>query len=157
MLYALGLGIGADPLDEAQLRFVYEKDLQVLPTFGGVLGYPGFWPKDHPELGITWQRLLNGEQGIEVHRPFPSRGKVVGSLRIDAVVDKGEGKGAVIYTRRDVCDAITGDLLCSVTNSVVCRADGGFGGPSARPKPSPRRPSGHRTVSSSKPPSRRRH
>ena len=27
MLYALGVGIGADPVDENQLRFVYEKDL----------------------------------------------------------------------------------------------------------------------------------
>ena len=131
MLYALGLGLGADPLDEDQLGFVYEKDLKVLPTFGGVLGYPGFWPKAHPELGITWQRLLNGEQGIEIHRPFPPNGEVVGSMTIERIVDKGVGKGMLIYTKRDVRDQASGDLLCSVSNTMVCRDDGGFGGPTA--------------------------
>jgi len=33
MIYALGLGLPSDPLDERQLAFVYEKDLAVLPTF----------------------------------------------------------------------------------------------------------------------------
>jgi hypothetical protein len=32
ILYALGLGYGADPLCEAELPFVYEKDLVCLPT-----------------------------------------------------------------------------------------------------------------------------
>ncbi len=131
MLYALGLGLGGDPLNEDQLGFVYEKDLKVLPTFGGVLGYPGFWPKAHPELGITWQRLLNGEQGIEIHRPFPPSGEVVGSMTIERIVDKGVGKGMLIYTRRDVRDQASGDLLCTVSNTMFCRADGGFGGPTA--------------------------
>lgn len=135
MLYALGLGLGSDPLDERELAFVYEGGLRALPTVGGVLGYPGFWPKEHPELGITWQRLLNGEQGIEIHRPFPVRGKVVGKLRVDRVVDKGAGKGALIYTSRDVTDAATDELLCTVTNTIFCRADGGFGGGAEPVKP----------------------
>jgi hypothetical protein len=42
-LYALGTGLGADPMDEAQLRFVYEKDLAALPTMAIILGYPGPW------------------------------------------------------------------------------------------------------------------
>ena len=37
MLYALGLGFGADPMDMKQLRFVYEKSLQVLPTMPVVM------------------------------------------------------------------------------------------------------------------------
>ena len=41
MLYALGLGIGVDPLDARALRHVYEKDLQVFPTMPLVLGSPG--------------------------------------------------------------------------------------------------------------------
>jgi hypothetical protein len=46
MLYALGVGLGLDPLDEDQLAFVYEKNLKVLPTMAVVLGYPGFWAKE---------------------------------------------------------------------------------------------------------------
>jgi hypothetical protein len=41
-LYALGLGLGADPLDETELSFVYERSLRALPTMAVVLGYPGF-------------------------------------------------------------------------------------------------------------------
>ena len=32
MLYALGTGMGQDPLDRDELRFVYERDLRVLPS-----------------------------------------------------------------------------------------------------------------------------
>lgn len=43
MLYALGIGLGQDPEDTRQLRYVYEKDLCAFPTMSVVLGYPGFW------------------------------------------------------------------------------------------------------------------
>ncbi len=32
MLYALGVGLGADPMDERQLRFVYEEGLKAMPS-----------------------------------------------------------------------------------------------------------------------------
>src|SRR5665213_3735578 len=37
MLYALGIGLGADPLDEKELAFVYEKGLKAFPTAATVL------------------------------------------------------------------------------------------------------------------------
>ncbi|MEE8545998.1 MAG: 3-alpha,7-alpha,12-alpha-trihydroxy-5-beta-cholest-24-enoyl-CoA hydratase, partial [Alphaproteobacteria bacterium] len=39
MLYALGLGLGADPVDRRGLRFVTEKGLEALPTMATVLGW----------------------------------------------------------------------------------------------------------------------
>src|SRR5256885_11088609 len=33
IFYALSLGLGQNPVDEDELRFVYEKDLKILPTF----------------------------------------------------------------------------------------------------------------------------
>ncbi len=39
ILYALGLGFGADPTDMDQLRFVYEQNIQTLPTMKLILGY----------------------------------------------------------------------------------------------------------------------
>ena len=39
MLYALGLGLGQDPLNADELAFVYEKNLKVLPTFALMQGY----------------------------------------------------------------------------------------------------------------------
>src|SRR6266540_6557030 len=46
ILYALGLGLGHDPLDADELPFVYEKSIKLLPTFAVVLGWPGFWARD---------------------------------------------------------------------------------------------------------------
>ena len=40
MFYALSLGLGADPLDDGQLRFVYEKGLAAFPTMSVVKCLP---------------------------------------------------------------------------------------------------------------------
>src|SRR5436305_647567 len=66
ILYALGLGLGSDPVDEEQLRFVYERDLRALPTMAVVLAYPGFWLRE-PGAGVNWKKILHGEQGIVWH------------------------------------------------------------------------------------------
>ena len=139
MLYALGLGLGAD---DADLPYVYEDGLRTLPTFGGVLGYPGFWIKEHPHLGMDWRRVLNGEQSIRLHGPLPREGRVVGELRVTDVVDKGPGKDCLVYTVREVRAESDGAPVCDVMNTIVLRGHGGFGGPSARagspPAPPPR-------------------
>lgn len=134
ILYALGLGFGLDPLDESQLDFVYEKHLKVLPSFGVVLAHPGFWMQD-PETGIDWMKVVHGEQRLELHRPLQPRGSVVAENRIVDIVDKGAGRGALIYIERRVFDSTNGDLLCVSTQTAFCRGDGGFGGP---PRPQPR-------------------
>ena len=41
MLYALGVGLGHDPMNEDELAFVYEKKLKVLPTMATVVGHSG--------------------------------------------------------------------------------------------------------------------
>jgi acyl dehydratase len=133
ILYALGIGLGHDPLNAHELDFVYEKNLKPLPTFAAVLGYPGFWIRDLP-TGIDWVRLVNGEQGITLHRPLTPQGTVIGRTRIVEVIDKGAGKGALVYTERKVTDKASGALIATVTQTTFCRADGGFGGP---PRESP--------------------
>lgn len=139
ILYALGIGLGNDPLDEKQLRFVYEKSLQVLPTYPVVLGYPGFWMKD-PGTGVDWVRLVHGEQGIQIHRLPPSQGEVIGRTRVTGIVDKGAGKGALVYTERELTNAENGELLATLTSTTFCRGDGGFGGPNGPVKPVPQLP-----------------
>lgn len=135
MLYALGVGVGHDPIDRAQLDFVYEKNLKALPTFACLLGYPGFWVKDL-DTGIDWVRIVNGEQGFTLNAPIKPRGTVVGKTRILDVIDKGAGKGAVVYTERKITDKASGELIATVTQTTFCRADGGFGGlPREQPAP----------------------
>jgi acyl dehydratase len=135
MLYALGVGLGHDPADRAQLDFVYEKNLKALPTFACLLGYPGFWVRDL-DTGIDWVKIVNGEQGFKLNAPVKPRGTVVGKTRIVDVIDKGEGKGAVVYTERKITDKASGELIATVTQTTFCRADGGFGGPPRESPPS---------------------
>lgn len=125
ILYALGLGLGQDPMDRAQLRFVYEDGLQALPTLALVLGYPGFWAKD-PATGIDWVKLLHGEQSLELHAPLPAAGTVIGRTRVTALVDKGAGKGALMYSQRDIAEAGSGRLLAVSRSVSFLRGDGGF-------------------------------
>jgi acyl dehydratase len=125
MLYALGLGLGYDPMDEQQLSFVYEKNLKALPTMAVVLGYPGFWIKD-PASGIDWVRIVHGEQSLTLHRPLPVAGTVVGRSRIRALVDKGKDKGALLVQQRALHDKASGELLATLDHVTFCRGDGGF-------------------------------
>jgi acyl dehydratase len=134
ILYALGVGLGHDPLNEDELPFVYDKNLKVLPTFAVVLGWPGFWPRDL-DTGIDWVKLVAGEQGLVLHRPLPPRGAIVGRNRVTEVIDKGPGKGALVYSERVVTDKASGEKLATVTQTTFCRGDGGFGGPPRQAPP----------------------
>lgn len=134
ILYALGLGFGADPMDRDQLRFVYEEGLRALPTMATVLAYPGQFAKN-PESGIDWKRVVHGEQSVVIHKPLLPAATVVGRTVVEEIVDKGAGKGALLYTRRDVRDKETGELLASLRSTSFLRGDGGFGGPSGPTRP----------------------
>ena len=134
ILYALGVGLGADPMDPDQLRFVYEDGLKALPTMAAVLAYPGFWAKD-PATGIDWKKVLHGEMGVIIHKPLPAAATVIGRTVIDEIIDKGEGRGALLYSHRDVRDKETGQLLATLTSTSFLRGDGGFGGPSGPTRP----------------------
>jgi len=127
ILYALGVGLGQDPLDEDQLAFVYEKTLKVLPTFPVVQGYSPYTLR-RPELGITWTHVVHGEHAVRVHEPIAPQGTVLGRSRILDVIDKGAGKGALIYSERRIIDKASGKLLATINQTTFCRADGGFGG-----------------------------
>nr|WP_315593197.1 MaoC/PaaZ C-terminal domain-containing protein [uncultured Cupriavidus sp.] len=137
ILYALGLGIGADPIDERQLRFVYEKDLVTLPTMAAVLASPGSWMRDRKELGIDFLKLVHGEQSVTLHKTLPAAGSLVGSSRVTRIVDKGAGKGAILHVEKTLRDAASGDHLATAEQVLFLRGDGGFsengGGDEAAP------------------------
>ncbi|WP_213956892.1 MaoC/PaaZ C-terminal domain-containing protein [Variovorax sp. dw_954] len=126
-LYALGLGIGSDPLDEDELPYVYEERAQApVPSQCVVLGWPELWHAD-PATGIDWVRILHGEMGFELHRPLPLNASIRATHGIRAVVDKGVGRGALIHFDTDIADAHTGDALASLRSTQFLRGDGGCG------------------------------
>ena len=128
ILYALGVGLGSDPGDAKQLRYVYEDGLQALPTMAIILGYPGPWHAKG-DLGITRSHVVHGEQGLRIVKPLPVEGDITGKTRITGVVDKGKDKGALVMTECTVREKASGDTVCTLTSTTFCRADGGFGGP----------------------------
>lgn len=132
ILYALGIGIGADPMDETQLRFVYEKDLRAVPTQALVLALPGMWVRDS---GLDYAKVVHGEQSAEFHAPIPAEGEVSATLRITDIIDKGEGKGALVYAERVLRDVATGTKLATLRQSIFARGDGGIGGPAKAQPP----------------------
>ena len=137
ILYALGVGIGADALDPKQLRFTYEKELVALPTMAAVLASPGAWMRDRGELGIDFLKLVHGEQGVTLHAPLPAAATLIGRSRVARIVDKGQGKGAVLHVEKELSDEATGRLIATSEQVLFLRGDGGFskngGGDEAAP------------------------
>ncbi len=136
ILYALGLGHGAEPTDPAALRHVLEDGLVAVPTMAVVLANPGPWTRD-PRTGIDWVKALHGEQGLVIHATLPPEGRVRGRCRVSGIIDKGPGRGALLMQERELFDAATGALLATRTTTSFLRGDGGCGAP---PREQPRPP-----------------
>ena len=137
MLYALGVGLGADPMDEKQLRFVTEKNLAALPTMAVILAAPHAWVK---KTGTGFgTKTVHGEQMLVLHKPLPVEGVLVGVPKLVSVIDKGiengKNRGAILVTERKVYDKKSGDLLSTLVSTSFCRDDGGFGGPTGPSRP----------------------
>jgi acyl dehydratase len=140
MLYALGIGMGSDPMDEGELKFVLEKSLQAVPTMASVLGTPGFWWRD-PRTGADWVKLVHGEQSLRVFKPLPAAATVVASNRVLSVTDKGPGKGAIVLIERELRDRTDDALIAQNRTLSFLRGDGGYsqksGGSDPGPEPLP--------------------
>ncbi|WP_116206108.1 MaoC/PaaZ C-terminal domain-containing protein [Amycolatopsis circi] len=128
LLYHLAVGAGADPVAERELRYTYERDLRVLPTFATVAAnLRTFEPPalKFPGVDVDLAKVLHGKQEIELHRPIPVEGKAVARTRIADVFDKG--KAAVLVQETEVADE-SGAPLWTARSSIFARGEGGFGG-----------------------------
>jgi acyl dehydratase len=131
LLYALSVGMGRDITPE--LNFVYEKNLQALPTLTTVIAWDDSWQE---RTGMNISKIVHGEQRVTLHRPLAPSGRVVAKLRIANVFDKGPGRGAVLLAETSLRDGATGEPLATLLSTIFARGDGGFGGPTGRgPEP----------------------
>lgn len=126
MLYALGIGLGADPLNEDELPFVYEKDLRAVPTLATVVAWGAGVSTER--LGVDYKLVLHGEEETILHRPMPGSGELIANSSVVQVYDKGVGKGAVIVRRTDLLDAADGLPIATINRTTFARGDGGSGG-----------------------------
>ncbi|WGR93389.1 MaoC family dehydratase N-terminal domain-containing protein [Bradyrhizobium sp. ISRA443] len=129
MLYALGIGMGSDPLNEKELQFVNEtfatpKPLKVVPTFASVCA----WGARPGIIDLNRVMVLDGERDITFHKPMPVAASVTADARVRGVYDKKE-KGAIIQNEVVIRDG-NGDKIVTIVSSTFARGDGGFGGPS---------------------------
>ena len=135
ILYALGVGLGRDPTAAEDLPFLLEDRLQTLPTFAATLGSPGQWIQA-PEFGVDFAKLVHYEQAAEFLAPLPPEAEIVAQARVASVTDRGPGKGAVVVVERAIRDARLDVNYGTLRQTLLLRADGGFGGPPTPPTPS---------------------
>lgn len=130
-LYALGVGAPADPVDQDELRFVYERSgagFRVLPTFGVL--FPGalidvLISGDLPGLKYNPMMLLHGEQYLEIKAPLPESAVITCRPRVKALYDKGSG--ALVVTGTPCYDE-SGREIVYTESSMFIRGVGGWGG-----------------------------
>jgi acyl dehydratase len=136
MLYAVGIGMGADPMDEKELSFVNEgyytpRELKVVPTYASVAA----WGSGPGHIDVNRVMVVDGERDITFHKPMPVKADITADSRVLGVFDKGKDKGAVIR-RETILRDEGGAPLATLVASQFARGDGGFGGPSeGQPEP----------------------
>ncbi len=128
-LYALAVGAAHNALDERELRTVYENHRDgfvALPTFGVIPALAAVMKAGHaPGMNYGFERILHGEQYLELLRPLPTSATLTHRAVIKDILDKG--KNAVVVTEVRSFDASGGEVMRNEITTVV-RGAGGWGG-----------------------------
>ncbi|KAK5816806.1 HotDog domain-containing protein [Linnemannia elongata] len=136
MLYALSIGVKQD-----ELKFLYENDPQfaAFPTYPLVLGlkkdthgvsvYGGGGKEDVPGIpAFDPNKLVHGDQSIEIFRPLPLGGEFELHTTVSGVYDKGKGM-VIERTTKMVDPKEPNKPYSSMKGSAFVRGYGGWGGP----------------------------
>lgn len=128
-LYALSIGAAADPLDAADLPFVYELasgGQRAFPTYAVTFPFSVLWQiTGVPGLRFNPALLLHGEQFLQLTRPLPLAGTITNRARIAQIYDKGSA--ALILLDVNSEDE-AGNPIAYNQVSLFIRGLGGFGG-----------------------------
>ena len=126
ILYALGVGLGSDPLNKRELPFVYEgAGLSTVPTMAAML-LPGDFLAG---CGWDFSQVLHSALRFELYRPLPAAANLLINRRVASVQDRGARKGARIEVESEARRARDDTVLFTLASTLIARGDGDFGGP----------------------------
>ena len=130
ILYSLGVGLGNDPMNLGELKYVYENSQLALPSMATNFQY------HNPLLlkaNLNFVMVVHGEQKLFVINPIPVSGEFLMNMKVINCFDKGATKGAVIETETSVRLKKDDTPICRLISTTFARGDGGFGGADAPP------------------------
>ncbi len=126
ILYSLGVGLGNDPMNMAELKYVYENSQVALPSMATNFQYRS------PLLlkaNINFILVVHGEQKLSFTNPLPVSGDFISNAKVIGCYDKGVGKGAIIDVETTINLKKDNTEICKLVSTTFARGDGGFGGP----------------------------
>jgi acyl dehydratase len=137
MLYAISVGLGRHAVNPDELPYVFEQGepMRTVPSMASVL-VPDMSP---PDLGWDFSQVLHIEQRLELYRPLPVAADLLINKRIAAAYDNGQKRGALVLYEAEARLAKDDTALFKIGNTIMARADGGFGAPRGMGPP-PHRP-----------------
>ena len=127
-LYALGVGYGADPLDENDLDYAVDRTgFRVVPTMAtifadAIVDLTQACELERPELAV------HAEQQLDCRAPLVDGVDFDVGAVITAVYDRGPERGAQIHMQAEASIRASGEPLYRATYVTIARGDGGFGG-----------------------------
>ena len=126
ILYSLGVGLGNDPMNMTELKYVYENSQVALPSMATNFQY-------HSPLllkaNINFILVVHGEQKLSFTNPLPVSGDFISNAKVIGCYDKGAGKGAIIDVETTINLKKDNTEICKLVSTTFARGDGGFGGP----------------------------
>ena len=131
ILYSLGIGLGNDPMNLNELKYVYENSQSVLPSMATNFQY-------HSPLllktNINFIMVVHGEQRLSITNALPVSGDFIANARVIGCYDKGPARGAIIEVETTVKNKKNNEEICKLVSTTFARGDGGFGGPDSPKK-----------------------
>ena len=131
ILYGLGVGLGNDPMNMDELKYVYENGQIALPSMATNFQY-------HSSLlmsaKLNFVMVVHGEQKLSIINPIPVSGDFIADMKVISCFDKGASKGAIIDVETSVKLKSDGTEICKLVSTTFARGDGGFGGPESPPQ-----------------------
>ena len=131
ILYGLGVGLGNDPMNMDELKYVYENGQIALPSMATNFQY-------HSSLlmsaNLNFIMVVHGEQKLSIINPIPVSGEFVADMKVINCFDKGASKGAIVEVETTVKLKSDGTEICKLISTTFARGDGGFCGPESPPQ-----------------------